>query len=148
MESYFNRLYKKLNNKTSEEKSEKSGNKTSDDNNEEEFNDEEELDNNEEELNDEEELEKLEELAKRFKRLNNKKLNNEEVKVKVRPNKPLEKVVKESKDLMKAIKKYDEKKERGGDNIDKFKKLLDDKEKAKKEYIKKTDEILINEKIL
>ena len=93
-------------------------------------------DNDEEEL-----LQKLEELDKRFKRLNNKKLNNEEVKIKERPNKTLEKVVKESKDLIRAIKNYDEKKERDGDNIDKFKKLLDDKENARKEYVKKTDEI-------
>ena len=71
----------------------------------------------------------------RLKRLNNKefkKLNNKEVKK--RPIEPLEKVIKESKDLIKEIKKRDEKKN----------KLLDYKEKARKEYIKNTDEILKN----
>ena len=36
------------------------------------------------------------------------------------------------------------KKKRDGDSIDKLKKLLDDKEKARKEYIKNTDEIFKN----
>ena len=93
-ESYFNKLYEKLNNKTSDDDYYK-------------------------EFNDEEELEKLEILDERFKILNNKisddndhckKIYNEEVKVKERPNKTLEKVIKESKNLLKAIKKYDEKK--------------------------------------
>ena len=36
------------------------------------------------------------------------------------------------------------KKKHDGDSIDKLKKLLDDKEKTRKEYIKNTDEILKN----
>ena len=52
-------------------------------------------------------------------------------------------MIKESKDLIKEIKKLDEKK-CDGDGIDKLKKLLDDKEKARKEYIKNIDEILKN----
>ena len=63
--------------------------------------------------------------------------------VKKKPIKPLGKVIKESKDLIKAIEKHDEKK-RDGDKIDKLKKMLDDREMARKEYIKNTDEILKN----
>ena len=141
-------LYKKV-----EEESEKLNNKISNDNYEEEF-------------NDEEELEKLEKLDKRFKRLINKisddnddykKLNNEEVKIKERPkelnnlpkigkiktsNKSLEKVIKESKNLLKAVKKYDENKKCDGDKLDNLIKELNNREKAKIEYTKKTDEKL------
>ena len=36
------------------------------------------------------------------------------------------------------------KKKHGGDSVDNLKKLLDDREKARKEYVKNTDEILKN----
>ena len=48
-------------------------------------------------------------------------------------------MIKKSKDLIKAIKKHDEKKS-DGDSIAELKKLLDDRKKARKEY----DEILKN----
>ena len=78
-----------------------------------------------------------------------KKLNNEEVKIKERPkelsnlpkissNKSLEKVVKESKNLLKAIEKHDENIKRNGDKLNNLIKDLNDKEK----YNKKADEIL------